>query len=53
MLGANRNLGTLTLALPDGTMVSGLTDARIVEALRRAAVGGQIKSGGRKPSRYS
>jgi hypothetical protein len=40
------------VALPDGTMVSGLTDERIAEALGRVAVKAQVRSGGRKPSRY-
>jgi len=35
-------------AVPDGTRVSGLTDE-----LTRAAVIAQVRSGGRKPSRYS
>jgi hypothetical protein len=47
-----RNLGTLTLHLPDGTAVTGLTDERIAEALGRFAAKSQIRSGGRKPSRY-
>jgi hypothetical protein len=42
----------LTLALADGTTVSGLTDERIAEALGRVAVRSQVRSGGRKPSRY-
>ena len=49
----NRNLGTLTLALPDGTTISGLTDERIAAALGRMAVKGRVRSGGRKPSRYT
>ena len=46
------NLGTLTLVTANG-IVSGLTDAKIAEALGRVAVKGQVTSGGRKPSRYS
>jgi hypothetical protein len=49
---AHRNLGTLTLHMPDGTTVTGLTDQRIAEALGRAAVKSQVRSGGRKPTRY-
>jgi hypothetical protein len=50
---AHRDLGTVRLVLPDGVMVSGLADAKIVEALGRAAVKAQVRSGGRKPSRYT
>jgi hypothetical protein len=50
--GSSRDLGTLRLVTDEGT-VTGLADARIVEALRRQAALGQVRSGGRKPSRYS
>jgi hypothetical protein len=53
LAGGTRDLGTLRLVMPDGTMVSGLTDSKIADALGRMAVKSQVRSGGRKPSRYS
>ena len=51
--GIPRNLGRLELGLPGGGTVVAYTDERAVEALRRASAMSQIRSGGRKPSRYS
>jgi hypothetical protein len=51
--GAPRNLGRLELGLPGGGTATVYTDERAVEALRKAAALAQVRSGGRKPSRYS
>jgi len=48
-----RNLGTLTLGLPGGSSVTVRASSDVVDQLRRAAAMGQVRSGGRKPSRYS
>jgi hypothetical protein len=47
------NLGTLTLALPGGGSVAVRASSGAVEEIRRAAALAQVRSGGRKPSRYS
>jgi hypothetical protein len=50
---AGRDLGTLTLGLPGGSSVTVRASSDVVDQLRRAAAMGQVRSGGRKPSRYS
>lgn len=47
------NLGTLTLGLPSGGSVSVRASTSVVETLRKEAALAQVRSGGRKPSRYS
>ena len=52
-MGGGANLGTLTLGLPSGDSVTVRASASVVEQLRKEAVMAQVRSGGRKPSRYS
>jgi hypothetical protein len=52
-LAGGGNLGTLHLALPSGGSVSVRASVSVVEQLQRAAALAQVRSGGRKPSRYS
>ena len=47
------NLGTLTLGLPSGGSVSVRAASDVVDQLRKEAALAQVRSGGRKPSRYS
>jgi hypothetical protein len=47
------NLGTLTLGLPSGGSVTVRASASVAEQLRQEAALAQVRSGGRKPSRYS
>jgi hypothetical protein len=49
----SRNLGTLTLGLPGGSSVQVMATFDVVDQLRKAAALGQVRSGGRKPSRFS
>ena len=53
MVGGGGNLGTLTLGLPSGGSVAVRASASVVETLRQEAALAQVRSGGRKPSRYS
>jgi hypothetical protein len=43
----------LTLGLPSGGSVAVRASASVVETLRQEAALAQVRSGGRKPSRYS
>jgi hypothetical protein len=47
------HLGTLELALPSGMKIAVRASSSAVEELRREAALAQVRSGGRKPSRYS
>lgn len=50
---SNRDLGTLHLALPGGETFAVRASVDVVDQLRKAAAMAQVRSGGRKPSRYS
>jgi hypothetical protein len=47
------HLGTLTLGLPSGDSVTVRATSGVVDQLRKEAALAQVRSGGRKPSRYS
>lgn len=47
------NLGTLTLGLPSGGSVTVRATTAVVDQLRHEAAMAQVRSGGRKPSRYT
>lgn len=51
--GSTRDLGTLHLALPSGQTFAVRASSDVVDELRKAAAMAQVRSGGRKPSRYS
>jgi hypothetical protein len=50
---AGGNLGTLTLGLPSGGSVTVRASSGVADQLRKEAALAQVRSGGRKPSRYS
>jgi hypothetical protein len=47
------HLGTLTLGLPSGDSVTVRASTGVVDQLRKEAALAQVRSGGRKPSRYA